>query len=77
MLQGGPCDIDTIVPIDLSPPILGDLPTYCGIDKPAGLGSAFIRPKAAARWSSRQWPIADLGDFYRKVWRCARPWSRS
>ena len=91
--QGGPRDINMIVPIDLLPPILGDLLTYGRVNKPArpwlGIYSAESGgevvvaavtdrgPAAAAGLrrgdilaSVRGAEIADLGDFYRKVWRC-------
>ncbi len=91
--QGGPRDINMIVPIDLLPPILGDLLAYGRVNKPArpwlGIYSAESGaevlvaavadrgPAAAAGLrrgdilaSVRGAEIADLGDFYRKVWRC-------
>ena len=91
--QGGPRDINMIVPIDLLPPILGDLLTYGRVNKPGrpwlGIYSAESGgevvvaamadrgPAAAAGLrrgdilaSVRGAEIADLGDFYRKVWRC-------
>ena len=90
---GGPRDIDMIVPIDLLPPILGDLLSYSRVNKPArpwlGIYSAESDgevvvaavadrgPAAAAGLrrgdvlaSVRGAEIADLGDFYRKVWGC-------
>ena len=92
-LQGGPRDINMIVPIDLLPPILDDLLTYGRVNKPVrpwlGIYSAESGgeivvaalaergPAAAAGLrrgdilaSVRGAEIADLGDFYRKVWRC-------
>ncbi len=91
--QGGPRDINMIVPIDLLPPILGDLLAYGRVNKPVrawlGIYSAESGgevvvaavadrgPAAAAGLrrgdilaSVRGAEIADLGDFYRKVWRC-------
>ena len=91
-MLGGPCDIDMIVPIDLLPPILGDLLTYCGVNKLVrpwlGIYSvesggevviaamADHRPATAAGLrhgdilaSVRGAEIADVGDFYGKVWR--------
>jgi len=92
-MLGGPCDIDMIVPIDLLPPILGDLLTYCGVNKLVRpwLGIYLVesggevviaamadhRPATAAGLrhgdilaSVRGAEIADVGDFYGKVWRC-------
>ena len=92
-VSGGPRDINMIVPIDLLPPILGDLLTYGRVNKPArpwlGIYSAESDgevvvaavaergPAAAAGVrrgdtiaSVRGAEIADLGDFYRKVWAC-------
>jgi S1-C subfamily serine protease len=90
---GGPRDINMIVPIDLLPPILGDLLQYGRVNKPArpwlglysaeGGGEIIVAsvadegPAAAAGIrrgdvvaSVRGEEIANLGDFYRKVWRC-------
>jgi len=90
---GGPRDINMIVPIDLLPPILGDLLTYGRVNKPVrpwlGIYSAESDgevvvaavadrgPASAAGLrrgdilsSVRGAEIADLGDFYRKVWTC-------
>ena len=90
---GAPRDINMIVPIDLLPPILGDLLTYGRVNKPArpwlGIYSAENDdevvvaavadrgPAAAAGLrrgdvlaSVRGAEIANLGDFYRKVWSC-------
>ena len=92
-VPGGPRDINMIVPIDLLPPILGDLLTYGRVNKPArpwlGIYSAESDgevvvaaladrgPASAAGLrrgdilaSVRGAEIADLGDFYRKVWTC-------
>jgi S1-C subfamily serine protease len=92
-VPGGPRDINMIVPIDLLPPILGDLLTYGRVNKPArpwlGIYSAESDgevviaavadrgPAGAAGLrrgdilaSVRGAEIADLGDFYRKVWGC-------
>jgi S1-C subfamily serine protease len=92
-VPGGPRDINMIVPIDLLPPILGDLLTYGRVNKPVrpwlGIYSAESdgevvvaavadrAPAAAAGLHRgdilvrvRGAEIADLGDFYRKVWGC-------
>ena len=92
-VPGGPRDINMVVPIDLLPPILGDLLTYGRVNKPArpwlGIYSAESDgevvvaavadrgPASAAGLrrgdilaSVRGAEIADLGDFYRKVWTC-------
>jgi S1-C subfamily serine protease len=91
--QGGPRDINMIVPIDLLPPILDDLLAYGRVNKPVrpwlGIYSAESGgevvvaavadggPAAAAGLQRgdilagvRGAEIADLGDFYRKIWRC-------
>ncbi len=90
-VPGGPRDINMIVPIDLLPPILGDLLNYGRVNKPVrpwlGIYSAESDgevvvaavadrgPAAAAGLrrgdivaSVRGAEIADLGDFYRKIW---------
>jgi S1-C subfamily serine protease len=88
---GGPRDINMIVPIDLLPPILGDLLTLGRANKPArpwlGVYSAesdgevvvaAVADRGPAETagvrrgdivvSVRGAEIADLGDFYHKVW---------
>jgi S1-C subfamily serine protease len=90
---GGSRDINMIVPIDILPPLLGDLLTYGRANKPArpwlGVYSAENDgevvvaavadrgPAAAAGLrrgdvlsSVRGVEIADLADFYQKVWSC-------
>lgn len=92
-MQGGPRDINMIVPIDLLSPILDDLLSYGRVNKPVrpwlGIYSAESGgevvvaavsergPAAAAGLrrgdilaSVRGAEIADLADFYRKVWHC-------
>ncbi len=92
-MQGGPRDINMIVPIDLLPPILDDLLTYGRVNKPArpwlGIYSAESGDEVVVAALAERGPaasaglrrgdvlasvrgaeIADLGDFYRKVWRC-------
>jgi S1-C subfamily serine protease len=92
-VQGGPRDINMIVPIDLLPPILDDLLTRGRVNKPArpwlgiycaeSAGEIVVAalaergPAASAGLrrgdilaSVRGAEIADLADFYRKVWRC-------
>jgi S1-C subfamily serine protease len=88
---GGLRDINMIVPIDLLPPILGDLLTYGRANKPArpwlGIYSAESDDEVVVAAVADRGPaeaagvrrgdivvsvrgaeIADLGDFYRKVW---------
>ena len=82
-----------VVPIDLLPPILGDLLTYGRVNKPArpwlGIFSAESDREVVVAAVAERGPaaeaglrrgdilasvrgaeVADLGDFYQKVWSC-------
>jgi len=92
-VPGGSRDINMIVPIDLLPPVLGDLLAYGRINRPArpwfGIYSAESDGEVVVAAVADRGPaaaaglrrgdilasvlgneIADLGDFYRKVWAC-------
>lgn len=92
-VAGGPRDINMIVPIDLLPPVLGDLLNYGRVNRPArpwvGIYSAESDGEVVVAAVAERGPaaaagvrrgdilsgvrggeIADLGDFYRRVWAC-------